>query len=140
MASYVTNKYVALMAAGTVVFASDTIKALLLLSSASPNQDVNFLDEIEASEVTVSGYSRQTLANKSVTEDDANNQVEFSSDNLAFGTLVTGETARYVAFFKDTGVAATSPVLAIDDFTATPTNGSTFTLSPNSDGWFKGTT
>ena len=140
MASYVTNKCVALQAAGTLVYASDTIKALLLTSASSPNQDVNFIDELTANESALGGYSRQTLTTKTVTEDDANNQVEFSSDNLAFGTLATGETLQYCAIFKDTGTPSTSPVMAIIDFTATPTNGSTFTLTPHADGWFKGAT
>lgn len=134
MASIVYNKGAYLALTASLNFGSDTIKALLVQSSYTPNKDHNFVSDIVASEISVSGYSRQTLATKTVTEDDTNDRVVFDADNPSFGSLAAGQTIGGVVIFKDTGSDATSPLLFFNDTADTATNGNTVTFQIDAGG------
>jgi len=131
MASLVTNKG-ALDRLGSWLTA--TIKALLVTSSQALAKTDNFVSEMVANELGVAGYSRQTLASKTLTEDDTNHRVVESCGNIAFGSCASGATIGACIFFRDTGNDATAPIWTEDDVANTATNGSTITYVPHANG------
>ena len=111
---------------------------VVLLDSNHSNDQVNheFLDDINANEVTATGYTAngQSLANVSVVVDDANNRAELDADDPVWN--ITGSlTARYYAVIDWTGNAATSSIVGEVDFGSnqTTTDGS-FTIQWNAQG------
>lgn len=128
MASITYNKGAFQIQSGTLVYTTDTIKAMLVQSSYTPNKDHNFVSDVVASEISVSGYSRQTLASKTLTEDDTNDRVVYDAADPAFGSLAAGQTIGGVVIFKDTGADGTSPLIFFNDTADTATNGNTVTF------------
>lgn len=110
---------------------SDTIKVALTTSTYTPNQDTdNYanLAGFTANELASGGYARQTLAGKTLTYDTATNTVRFKCTDPVWSSF-TG-TWRYAVIFKDTGSAATSPLLGLVDFTSNQSiTAGTFTLN-----------
>lgn len=98
-------------------FSSDTIKAALVSTAYSPTLTTDeFYTSISA---TVLG-TPQTLATKTITLG------VFDADDVTYTAVTSGSTAKAIVIYKDTGVAATSPLLAyIDTITGFPlaTNG-----------------
>ena len=85
MADHVTNRGAYRMARGDLLWLSDTFRMLLLKSSWAPTaqqiRDLNVVDDLVpgTNEISVSGYSRQTLANKTIT--DKNNPLRIATKN-----------------------------------------------------------
>lgn len=135
MASFVTNRGAKIMADGTGPWATGTdIRAALLNSSAAPTKDTNTLSELTANEIAGAGYSRQALTGETATEDDTNDRVKLTCDNIAFGSIVTGETIGWVVFYKHNAADASAEVMVVDDVANTPTNGAAVTYVPHADG------
>jgi hypothetical protein len=111
---------------------TDTIKVALVTNSYTPNQDTdNYanLAGFTTNELSGGGYSRQTLGTVTLTYDGASNTVRFKAADAVFGAAFTG-TFRYAVVFKDTGAAATSPLIAYVDFGADQTiSAGTFTIN-----------
>lgn len=141
MANQAFNKFVTgiLTGAYNVGSGGDTIKASLHTSSFTPNIDsMDFFDDL-TNEVSSSGsYTAGiagglTLANKTVAQDNTDNEGVFDADDMT----ITGFTGsfRYVVLRKDTGVAGTSPLICYydngSDITATA---GTVTIAINSEG------
>ena len=104
---------------GDIDFEDDTLKVRLLPSSYTYNAAHEFLSSVSAGIGT-----DQTLANKTITGG------VFDADDAAFGALASGSTIGSVLIYKDTGSAATSPLLIL--FTDTiglpyTTNGANYT-------------
>lgn len=102
---------------GSIDLDTDTIKMALVTSSYTPDIDSHdFWDDVVANEVSASGtYSAggATLANKTVTQDNTDNEGVFDADDVSFtGTTIT---ARYAIFYKSTGVNSTSALICYDD-------------------------
>lgn len=123
MASQAFNKGITKIMDGTIVYTSATIKVMLVKSTYSHNPDNNFVSSISADEISVSGYSRQTLGTKSVSQDDANNRANFAGANSTFATLAAGQTIGGAVIFRDTGSDATSELICFSDTGDTATNG-----------------
>lgn len=126
-------------------FRTGTVKAKLEKSSSTytPNVDHDFRADLTGFvEYDGSGYTEQTLANKSIEYDDTNNRIEFHCDPLAFGTLLAGggNVVRGIVFYLDTGNAATDVLLCyVDTLTGTislpfTANGSPLTININAEG------
>lgn len=104
-------------------FDTDTLKCMLVVvGSGMPvttGTGVRYVSDVTAanSEVTGTGYARQTLAGVTVAVDGTvNTYVDFSFSNITFTQNAAGfSNARYIIFFKDTGADATSPVFAVCD-------------------------
>lgn len=111
---------------------TDTFKVALVSAAYTPAQDTdNYanLAGFTTNELSGSGYVRQTLASKTLTYDAASNTVRFKAADPAFGPGFTG-SFRYAVIFKDTGSAATSPLLGVIDFGAVQTvTAGTFTIN-----------
>lgn len=142
MADFLTNRGALVMghkgATNSVTFTSDTIKIGLLKSSAAPDRTANFVSDVVAgsAEISVSGYSRQTLGSKTVTESDASSRVEYDAADAAFTGLASGQTIGWAFVYKEVTNDADSPVICILDLTDTPTNGGDITIQFNSAGVF----
>jgi hypothetical protein len=122
------------LGANPVNYASDTIKVTLHSSAYTPDQDAHqFFSSVTNELATGNGYTSGgfTLISKVVSYDAANNKNIFDAGDAAW-TAAGGTIGpfRYACVRKDTGSAATSPILAIVDFGANQsiTDGNTSTI------------
>ena len=115
-------------------FDSDTIKAMLVTSAYTPNQDTHRYKSSITNEVTGTGYTAGgvTLASKTVAYDTTNNTVTFDAADLSWPASTI--TARYLVIYGSTGTDATSPLIAYVDFGAdvSTTNGTLTYTFPTS--------
>lgn len=105
----------------TINLSSDTIKAALLSDAYTYSAAHEFLSDISATVLSTA----QTLASKSVTGG------AFDAADPVYTAVSSGANAKFVALYKDTGVAGTSPLLfLIDTATGIPmaTNGGDITV------------
>ncbi len=125
-------------AARRVDWVGDTIKVMLCTSSYTPDQDAHdFKDDI-TNEITGTGYTAggATLGSKTLTYVGASNKLVLDAADTSWTTA--SFTARYAVVYKDTGSAATSPVLGYVDFTTDQTvTAATFTITWDADGVLK---
>jgi len=135
MANVFFNKGKAEIMRANVDLESDTIKLLFMTVAYTPDVDADeFLSDVSGE--AASGITAQTLASKTVTEDDGNNRAEFDAADISVPSITT-ITNKFV-LYKDTGVAATSPLLCCIDIvegTLTPING-TIAVAFNAEGIF----
>lgn len=119
------------MLAGQISFSADTIKAVLVSADYLPS--INIDEFLAAVQPYVLGGEPVTLENKSITLG------AFDADDVNWSRVAAGGTVKAVVLFKDTGEAATSPLLAyIDAVTGFPvaTNGADIAVQWDS-GTFK---
>jgi hypothetical protein len=132
MASYVPNAFKGRLMGDTaqigtaVNLASDTVKAMFLTASHTPDADAEvFIDDVSANEISASGsYSAGGITlTKSSSTDDTDDEGVFDATDIS-ATTFTG-AVRYIAIYKDTGTPGTSPIIAVIDLgaTYTATNG-----------------
>ena len=116
MADVIPNAFKKNIMNGGIDLDTDTIKVMLTTSAYTPDQDAHEFKSSVTNEVSGTGYSAggQALANKSVTADNTDNEGVFDADDVTWSTSTI--TARYAVIYKDTGSAATSPIIAIIDF------------------------
>lgn len=120
---------------GNIAFESDTLKLKYMATTytAAPTTE-NFLSDVSASEA--SGAPTETLANVDVRIDTGNGRVEIDFDDVTENTITT-TTDKFI-IYKDTGVEATSPLIAVADIvegTLAPVAG-TLSLTFNAEGLF----
>jgi hypothetical protein len=140
MADLVTNKCKFELFTGDANLDAADLR-MLLLKTAAPTVDTNFVSDIVANELTVGGYARQTLTGETVTEDDTNDFAYLDAADPVFTALVAGETIIGSVMFRHTGADATAPVYTFYDLTDTPTNGGDVTVqfaTPANGGALKG--
>lgn len=116
MANVIYNSAKQKLMDGSIDLDTDTIKVALVTASYSPSQDDHeFFDDI-TNEVTSSNYAAggSALANKAVTKDNTNNRGVFDADDLSWSSVTFSPRAAII--YKDTGNAATSPLIAYIDF------------------------
>ena len=138
MADLVTNKCKYELFTGDANLDAADLR-MALIKTTPPTADTNFMDGI--TEVTVSGYARQTLTGETVTEDDTNDFAYLDATDPVWTALAAGETIIGAVLFRHTGADATAPVYAFYDFTDTPTNGGDVTMqfaTPANGGALKG--
>jgi hypothetical protein len=114
---------------------SDTIKLAFMATAYTPDVDAHvYWSDVSAS--IASGTTAQTLASKTVTVDNANNRAEFDAANVSLSNVTT-TTDKFV-LYKDTGVAATSPLICcvdVSEGTLSPVDG-TLSIAFNAEGIF----
>lgn len=93
----------------------DTINVMLLTSSHAFNADHNVKADIDANEISGTGYTAggESLANKTVTQDDTNDRAVFDADDMTWSSATF--TARHAAL---NDVTATNNLLCSIDFGA----------------------
>lgn len=113
-----------------VDWVGDTVKVMLTTSTYTPNQDTHDFKDDVTNEVSSTGYTAggASLASKAATYDAASNTVRLDADDVTWSSVTF--TARYAVIYKDTGTAATSPLLGWVDFGADQSPaGVNFTIS-----------
>lgn len=108
--------------AGSVAWGTDTIKVSLHSSSLTPAQDTQeFFSAVSSTELATSGgYTAggATLASKTNNYTASSNTAWLDAADVSWTASGAGFTSRYAIVRKDTGSAATSPVLGYIDFGA----------------------
>lgn len=117
------------------VLALGTPKLYFMATSFTPNAGTHqYYSDISAS--VASGTTAVTLTGVTTTIDTGNNRVELDSDNPSLSSITT--TTNKYCLVVDTGVAATTPVLATIDIvegTLSPTSG-TLGITVNAEGHY----
>lgn len=120
---------------GSIDLDTDTIKVMLVTSAYTPDQDVHDYKDDITNEVSGTGYTAggATLANKTVTQDNTDNEGVFDADDVTWSSSTI--TARGAVLYKDTGTASTSPLICYFDFGSdkSSSNGN-FTIQWNAEG------
>lgn len=131
MASFLFNEGSnGLLSGGTINWASDTIKARLVASSATVNKD-----DTSMTPHTVIGTD-QTLGSKTKTKDDTNDRIKFDAADPVWTAVAGGSTVGTVTIFKFvTNDAGSTPIASLD-ITDTATNGGDITIAFHADGAF----
>jgi hypothetical protein len=104
------------LASGQINFTGSTVKAILLTSSYTPNQDTHRYKSDLSGEAVGTGYTAggQAVTGKTVTYSATSNTATWACDSPAWPT--TTVSARYLAFYVDTGTSTTSPLISYVDF------------------------
>ncbi len=117
------------------ILALGTPKLSFMATTFTPDSGTDqYFSDISAE--VASGTTAVTLGSVTTTIDTGNNRVELDTANPSLST-VTAATNKY-CLWVDTGVAATSPVLATIDIvegTLSPVNG-TLSITVNAEGHF----
>lgn len=118
-------------------FDSDDIRAALVTSSYTPDQDADrYWSSVVANEVSGTGYTANGIAltTKTVTYTGGLNQLKLDCDDISWTSSTI--TARYAVFYDRTPASdATRPLLCYWDFGANQSSVSgTFTLTINASG------
>ena len=95
---------------------NDDIKLALVTSTYVPNIDTHKFFSSVTNEVVGAGYTAdgQSLVGNAVTQDDTNDEGKFDANDVVWAASTI--TARAGVLYKDTGVAATSPLICYFDF------------------------
>lgn len=109
-------------------FTTDTIRAMLLDNTYTPDKDHDFVADVVAAELAGAGYARETLTTKARTVSDANDRIEYTADDPDFGAVAVGETAQYMVVYKFVTNDADSILLSCFDLGGVPTNGASFVV------------
>ena len=114
----------------------DTIKVMLLNNSHTFNADHNVPGDINANEISGTGYSTggAALANKTVTQDDTNDLMKFDADDTVW--TVATFSAYHAALWDDT-IATDDLICSIDFGGVKSVTGGTFTIQWNANGIFR---
>lgn len=139
MALQLYNGYKVNAMKGAIALLTDSIYCALLASSFTPNiATQKFFSDVNASESSGTGYTAggQILSSPTVTEDDTNSRAVFDAADTSWANS-TIANARYAVIYKNTGSAATSPLIGYIDLLSTKsTNGDTFYIQWNTLGIF----
>lgn len=135
MASTLYLKGIEQLLLGNIALESDTIKLKYMQTGYTPAPTTeSFLSDVSASEA--SGAPTETLASIDVRIDAANTRVEVDAADVTEASI-TCTTNKFI-IYKDTGVAATSPLIACIDIaegTLSPVDG-TLAITFNAEGIF----
>jgi hypothetical protein len=101
-------------------FDTDTIKVALLTGHTPDTDAHDFFNDVSANEVSGTNYpSGGWTVAVSVSEDDTDNEAEITITDETNSTVTV--SATHAVLYKDTGNAATSPLICIIDFGGTVT-------------------
>ena len=116
MSSFIYNSAKLRLLQGAFDFTSDQFKVALVTSAHSPDKDTHEYFADLTNEVTGTNYTSggKVLQNIVLSQDDENDRAILDADNLVWS--VATFTARAAVIYKNTGSAATSPLLAYIDF------------------------
>lgn len=150
MANIIYTRFFSQLATAGLDFdnASHVVRAMAERDTSpySPNKDHDFVGDLTSFvEITASGYSRQTMSNKAVNIDDANDRVELDFDDFSFGsTVASGQAAEALIFYQQTGGDDSTPnddplICRIDTATGLPATlgGGAFSVTINAEGFIQ---
>jgi len=116
---------------------ANTIKAMLVTSSYTPDIDNHANKSDVTNEVSGNGYTAggNEITNRAMVQDNANDLAKSTADNVIFSDVSI--TTRGAVIYKDTGDDTTSSLIAYLGFGADQTiTESDFELQWNEDGIF----
>lgn len=133
MANGVYNRGKQLLATAGANLSSADLRVMLVNSTYTFDNNHNFIDNVAAGdpidhEISVGGYARQALANKTVTEDDTNDFAYLDADDTVFTALAAGQTIGGAILYKHNASDAAAEVIAFYDLVDTATNGGNVTI------------
>lgn len=114
---YAFNEALTSIVKGEIDYLNDTIVVLLLTDAPDIDNDTYISDL--SGEITGGGYTRKTLASKTVTTDDTNNRTIADAADVQWTSL--SNSFRYYVVAQSTGNDATSRVITGHDLGATQT-------------------
>lgn len=113
-------------------YLTDTIKVSLHTTTYTPDADADEVFSSATNELsTANGYTAggYTLASKTATYSAGSNKTVFDAADPTWTASGGSLVFRYAVFYKDTGSAATSPLIGYLDFgTQTITDGNTVNI------------
>ena len=117
MASVVYNRAKLNLGNGVVQWdnGGHTYRILLVSSLYTVDVDHNFVSDVVAFEIVGAGYSRQDLAGRTATEDDALDRADFAADNPSW-TFATPLTPSGAVIYKFVTTDLDSPLVCFVDF------------------------
>jgi hypothetical protein len=132
--------------ADPIDFLTNVMKVGLSSSVHAPDKDDEFLDDVGADdfidgELSGTGYTRQTLASKTLTYDTANDRTEWDAADTTYTGIDAG-TAAQATVFDDAGASdAAKRMLGNVDSGGFPivTNSGDVTIAWNAEGLFHAT-
>jgi len=131
----VYNRYKEAAEKGEIDLLSDNIKCILVSGYTFDADNHQYYSDVSGSEISGTGYTAggQSLSNKSVTRDDANDVAIFDADDVVWAN--SSISADGAILYKDTGTASSSPLIAYYPFGETKVSSdSNFTVQWGSDG------
>lgn len=140
MASQVFNVFKTERSKGTIDLENDDIRVAICMSNttvSTQNAGILTVDDFDTlDEADGSGYSRQALSGKTVTQDDTNNRAEFDANDSIFLSLGAGSRATTGALvYKHVTDDTDSIPICWVEFPSTVTHtGVDFTIAWNSEG------
>jgi len=135
MASGIYNQFKAELMSGTFDLVNDTVKVALMNSSHSFSASAIGWSSVSANEISGTGYTAggAALANKSVTQNNTNNDGVFDADDLSWTSATF--TAYHAVLHDTTPTSPADPLICSIDFGGAQTVSSgTFTIQWDSDG------
>lgn len=116
---------------------TDDIKVMLVSSGYTPSQDDHdYLDDVQAFEVTGTGYTAGgvSLAGKTTTLDKANNVVILDANDVTWANSTI--TARYAVVYDNSGASAAAKPLVgyLDLLTDSASNNGNFVIQWDASG------
>lgn len=134
---------------GNIDLLTDTLKAIPYNSTYVPNKDDEFIDDGGADDLldgitdtdgytwTFGGNGRQTLAGKSVTVDDTDDEVVFDFNDITWSSVggSTPDTWTGLGIVKEITNDADSPIICNNDLdSSVTTNGGDVTINVDAEG------
>lgn len=123
---------------GTIDLVNDTIKIMLVNASYTPNPDHDFVDDVNANELSGTGYTggfngsgRKTLAGKAFSTDNSNDRAEFTSSAITWSAINAGVAAYAILIKEITNDGASRLIAWLDISPDVTTNGGDLTLTPD---------
>lgn len=139
MADVMYNAFKKYLLNSAISLLTDTIHAILLTASYTPDIDAHAFRGDLTNEISGTGYTAggQTIATKTVTQDNTNDCAVFDSDDPQWTTA--SFTARQLALAKwRGGLASADELIGCWDFGSNVTStAANFTVVINVGGWFK---
>ncbi len=135
MADVIYNSFKKRLMQKDIDLANDTIKVMLVTSAYAPDADLHEFKSDVTNEAAGAGYTAggAALTAKTVTQDNVDNEGVFDADDVTWANSTI--TARGAVIYKDTGVAATSPLICYIDFGADKSSeAADFTIQWNAEG------
>lgn len=125
---------------GSIDWAADDIRVLLVTTAYTFSAVHDFVNDVTAQEVTGAGYSRQALVNESETFDAGTRQYRFDADDVVWASIEddTAESCDAAIIFKQVTDDTDSILIAyVEDPSAITFNDGQVTLTFDATGVFR---
>lgn len=103
-------------------------RLLLVRETYAFDADHNFVSDVVAHELSVSGYARQVLMGETTVEDDANDFAYLDANDAVFGPLASGQTVGGAILYKYNASDSAAELVGFFDLANTPTSGGSITV------------